>query len=343
MNISRIFIVFYLIYINQVNCYAFEWIQSAYNILKCPFGDCCNDNYVPQNITAIRQEFDANLFGQHIAQEAVLSALAAHVATKNPPKALAMSFHGLAGTGKNFVVKMIANNFFKLGCESKHFQIYTGRLEFKLKNKLNDYKDSLVEIITETLLSCPKSMFVFDEVDIMIPGVLDVLVPFLDHGPVRVNYKGTKKSVQTNNAIFIILSNTGSHEIAKTLTDLRAQGRSRCETKLADFESLIATGAFNEKGGLHRSDTISTSLIDHYVPFLPLEKQHVRQCIKAAFKLRDILPSEEQIDEAMSHVTFGDKPFDLYAKNGCKRVDQKVASIAYRQTKSTGSTSHNEL
>lgn len=59
MNISRIFIVFYLIYINQVNCYAFEWIQSAYNILKCPFGDCCNDNYVQQNITG---NFNCNYF-----------------------------------------------------------------------------------------------------------------------------------------------------------------------------------------------------------------------------------------------------------------------------------------
>ncbi|XP_074113361.1 torsin-1A-like [Cotesia typhae] len=343
MNLSSIFFILSFIFVSQVNCNKFWWFESAVDFIKCPLGDCCNEYYIPQNITGLRKELDNNLFGQHIAQDAVISALAAHITIENPPKALAMSFHGLAGTGKNFVARIITNNFFMKGCESRHFQVYTGRIEFLLQDRINLYKESLVEKIVESLLRCPKSLFVFDEVDLMIPGLLDVLVPFLDHGPVRVPYKGTKQSVPTNKAIFIFLSNTGSHEIAKALVDLRTQGKSREETRLEDFESLIAVGAFNEKGGLHRSDTISTSLIDHYVPFLPLEKPHIRQCIKAAFRLREIDPSEEHIEEAISHVTFGDKPYDLYAKNGCKRVDQKVASIVYKITKSNELKSHKEL
>lgn len=35
------------------------------------------------------------------------------------------------------------------------------------------------------------------------------------------------------------------------------------------------------KGGLQASDLIDHSLIDHFVPFLPLERSHVEQCIKA--------------------------------------------------------------
>lgn len=92
------------------------------------------------NILGLRKELDNNLFGQHIAQDAVISALAAHIAIENPPKALAMSFHGLAGTGKNFVARIITNNFFKKGCGSRHFQVYTGRIEFLLQDRINLYK-----------------------------------------------------------------------------------------------------------------------------------------------------------------------------------------------------------
>jgi hypothetical protein len=44
------------------------------------------------------------------------------------------------------------------------------------------------------------------------------------------------------------------------------------------------------------SESIESNLIDHYVPFLPLEESHVRQCIKAEFRNRGVLsPSEEDI------------------------------------------------
>jgi hypothetical protein len=48
-----------------------------------------------------------------------------------------------------------------------------------------------------------------------------------------------------------------------------------------DFESLIHRGAFNEAGGLHHSTVIEKSLVDHFVPFLPMERRHVRQCVQA--------------------------------------------------------------
>lgn len=38
-------------------------------------------------------------------------------------------------------------------------------------------------------------------------------------------------------------------------------------------------GAFNEVGGLHQSGVIQQSLVDHFVPFLPLERSHVKKCV----------------------------------------------------------------
>ena len=45
------------------------------------------------------------------------------------------------------------------------------------------------------------------------------------------------------------------------------------------MEGLIAKGAFSEDGGLHHANVIEKSLVDHFVPFLPIERRHVKQCI----------------------------------------------------------------
>lgn len=174
-------------------------------------------------------------------------------------------------------------------------------------------------------------MFVFDEVDMMTPGVLNVLVPFLDYGPAHVWHKSSRARVVTKKSIFIFLSNTGSQSIVDTLLELWNHGKQRTETRMSDFETLISIGAFNEKGGFEKSDTISTSLIDHYVPFLPLEAKHVKLCIERAFRDRGRIPNYEEMEEVMSHVTFGPEPHNLYAKSGCKRLEQKVASLVYRR------------
>ena len=160
----------------------------------------------------------------------------------------------------------------------------------------------------------------------MPEGVLNALVPILDY-TTYFRLSGVNK----NKSIFIFLSNTGSQQIVKRLLELWESGRKREDTTLQDFESLITIGAFNEKGGFHRSDTIETSLIDHYVPFLPLEEAHVISCIKRAFQERYIEPTSKMIEEVLSHVTFDPPPHNLYSKAGCKRLEQKVALISNRR------------
>lgn len=170
----------------------------------------------------------------------------------------------------------------------------------------------------------------FDEVDKMPEGLLNILVPFLDY---NIYHKSSKDNefVHQNKATFIFLSNTGSSQIVQHLKSLWEKGKKRDDTRLQDFEKLIANGAFSEKGGFHHSDTIQTSVIDHYVPFLPLEEVHVRKCLQRAFSDRSVTPTEEMIEEALSHLTFGPEPHNLYSMAGCKRIEQKVASIVYRK------------
>jgi hypothetical protein len=53
---------------------------------------------------------------------------------------------------------------------------------------------------------------------------------------------------------------------------------------------------FCDIGGFHHSDTIKSNLIDHYVPFLPMERRHIKMCIIDEFKQRNVTsPKEEHI------------------------------------------------
>lgn len=123
----------------------------------------------------------------------------------------------------------------------------------------------------------------------MPAGVLDGIKNIID-------YNSHVENVDYKEAIFIFLSNTGASLITEQFLSLWRNGITRSDITLNHFENIIIKGAFNEIGGFQYSDTIKNNLIDHYVPFLPLEEEHVRLCILDEFKLRGIKnPKTEHI------------------------------------------------
>lgn len=74
-----------------------------------------------------------------------------------------------------------------------------------------------------------------------------------------------------------------------------AGGEIREKTKLHHFERLLELTAFNVDGGLQKTSLIKSHLIDHFIPFLPLENRHVVKCIETEFKNRRKTAPEELI------------------------------------------------
>merc|ERR1712059_112211 len=88
---------------------------------------------------------------------------------------------------------------------------------------------------------------------------------------------------------------------------------------MGDLEDLVNQGAFNELGGLHRSAVIDSSLIDVYVPFLPLERRHVRQCVEKESLARNISMKEEEVESLVGSLTYWPRDSKLFSITGCKR------------------------
>ncbi|CAK9812899.1 Torsin-like protein [Anthophora quadrimaculata] len=311
----------------------FHQIANIMKHIKCNFMECCTDEYVSPDIDMLDDILHKNLYGQEIVHHVVVNALRGHLTSPDPPKALSMSFHGPPGTGKTYISQMIAKFLYKKGDQSEFYHFFNGRTDFPLQEKVNDYKEELYKIVINSLQRCERSMFVFDEVDKMPEGLLNILVPFLDYNTWMKSWRLASSSVNTRKAIYIFLSNTGSSRITQRLLTLWKEGKQRNIARMPDFENLISVGAFNEKGGFYHSDTIDSNLIDHYVPFLPLEEVHVKKCLKRAFENRGVQPTDEMVEEGLSYVIFGPPPYNLYATAGCKRLEQKVAAIIYARRK----------
>jgi len=78
-------------------------------------------------------------------------------------------------------------------------------------------------------------------------------------------------------------------------------------------------------GGLKYSSVIDKNLISAFVPFLPLERQHVKMCIEDDIKRKD--PSTRKrlhlVDNIADELEYFPIDAKLFSSSGCKRVDEK--------------------
>lgn len=89
---------------------------------------------------------NSKLFGQHIAYKTIMNALRGYLNEHDQGKALAFSFHGPPGTGKNFVTKFIIEAMFKKGTDSKYFYFFNGRTDFPSNDLVEIYKVNEINI-----------------------------------------------------------------------------------------------------------------------------------------------------------------------------------------------------
>lgn len=77
--------------------------------------------------------------------------------------------------------------------------------------------------------------------------------------------------------------------------------------------------------GFWRSGIMEEHLLDVLVPFLPLQRHHVRHCVLNELAQLGLEPREEVIQAVLDSTTFFPEKEQLFSSNGCKTVASRIA------------------
>lgn len=303
------------------------------NHIKCKFYECCSPPYLRNNFTQLEQNLNSSLFGQPMVKNTIVNALRGHFSLDGPKKALVLSFHGSTGVGKNYVVQFIANTLFARGVRSKFFKLFIASRDFPHNDKIDEYRETIIKTIESTVSQCHTNLFVFDETDKLPIGLIDTIKAYID-------FYQEVDGLMFRRSVFIFLSNSAAKDIAKTTLGLDKQLVNRNDFQVKQFQAEIQNSIYhnkeeNDKGMWHAS-IIDSYLIDFYVPFLPLERDHVRNCIKAEFRNYNLTNvhstlawagvklnyeiTDEELEQIVDEHVYEPPGYKKYSSSGCKRV-----------------------
>jgi len=77
-------------------------------------------------------------------------------------------------------------------------------------------------------------------------------------------------------------------------------------------------------GGFQHSSLIDHHLVDHYIPFLPMELKHVRKCVLAEIAHLKIQRFHDLVFGVVREMPFFPQKERIFAVKGCKSVRQKL-------------------
>uniref|UniRef100_A0AAZ3QAW5 Torsin family 2 member A n=1 Tax=Oncorhynchus tshawytscha TaxID=74940 RepID=A0AAZ3QAW5_ONCTS len=248
-------------------------VQCFFERISCTISSDCNCDFKP-NIRGLEWDLYKNLYGQHLAQDTVSEEVANFLQKESPDRPLVLSFHGGSGTGKTLVSSMLGRHLYGTAMGSPYIHQFVPTLHFPSPDRVQQYRLELKDWVQGNLTACARSIFIFDEMENMPPGVIDILKPFLgpSHTVFGTNYR---------KAIYIFISTIGEEVIHRMALETRQAGKEREEIRLVDLEDAISQAVFNNsRSGFFHSSIIQEKLLTSFVPFLPLGRRHVERCAR---------------------------------------------------------------
>ncbi|KAM3868407.1 prosalusin [Diretmus argenteus] len=296
--------------------FLFQPVCCVFHTLYCTISESCDCEFKP-NIRDLEWDLYKNVYGQHLAQDIVSEEVAAFLKNKSPDRPLVLSFHGSSGTGKTLVSSMLGRHLYGSAMSSPYIHQFVPTLHFPRPDRVKQYRVELKRWVEGNLTECARSVFIFDEMEKMPPGIIGVLAPFLgpSHVVFRTNYR---------KAIYVFISTAGEEVINKLALDYRQAGRDREEIRLADLQEAIAKAVYNSStSGFYRSSIIQEKLITRFVPFLPLSRRHVERCVLKELCQQGWCWRSDVVEAVGGDMSYTpDKGH--FSTTGCKAVPAKI-------------------
>ncbi|MEQ2172792.1 hypothetical protein GOODEAATRI_024997, partial [Goodea atripinnis] len=266
---------------------------------------------------------------------------------KSPDQPLVLSFHGSTGTGKTLVSTMLGNHLYGSAMSSPFVHQFVPTLHFPSAERVNQYREELKSWVKGNLTGCARSVFIFDEMEKMPPGLIDVLEPFLgpSHVVFRTNYRKAiyifirYRNNQPNNSKYYTLTTSGSwllflcstagqEVITQVVLENRQAGQERDEIKLSHLQEALAQEVYNNKTSrrhLRGLGIIQQKLITRFVPFLPLTRTHVERCVRSQLCQRGICNRSDVVEAVGGDMIYSPAEGWYFSTTGCKTVSAKIS------------------
>ncbi|KAM9823020.1 prosalusin [Syngnathus typhle] len=291
--------------------------RCIFQELYCTIADSCNCDFRP-NVRELEWDLYKNVYGQHLAQEILSEEVARFLAEQAPERPLVLSLHGSSGTGKTMAAGMLARHLYGSAMSSPFIHQFITTLHFPAGRHVDAQQEQLKSWVQGNVTACGRSVFIFDEMDKMAPGLLDVLEPFLgaSHVVFGTNYR---------KAIYVLISTAGEEVINKAALEQREAGRDREEMTAAELQDAIAQAVYNNPtSGLYKSSIIRQKLVTAFVPFLPLCRLHVERCARAQLCQRGACERQDVARAVAADMTYKPSPGHYFSTSGCKTVPAKI-------------------
>lgn len=295
----------------------FSPVCCVFQKLYCTLSDSCDCDFKPK-IRDLEWDLYKNVYGQHLAQEIVSEEVARFLQNKNPERPLVLSFHGSTGTGKTLVSSMLGGHLYGSAMSSPYVHQFIPTLHFPLASRVDEYRRELKTWVQGNLTECARSVFIFDEMEKMPPGVVDVLEPFL--GPFHVVF-----STNYRKAIYVFISTTGEEVINRVALENRQAGRDREEIRLRELQDAVAQMVYNSSNsGFFQSTIIQQKLITAFVPFLPLTRRHVERCVRSQLCQQGHCERADVVEAVGGDMSYIPVQGHFFSTTGCKAVPAKI-------------------
>ena len=270
---------------------------------------CCkNDRLRSWDLDRLKADLTTNVYGQDRSMCEVVEAIRGFLSTPSPVVSV-LVFEGFAGSGKTFVSSIIRSAF----PVAKNIHVFSVPLHFSSETSIG-YLDDLSLNIRR---SCGHSLVIFDDTYGASRSTTDAIERFI-LSLSDINAEDLKRSKGT---LVLMLTNAGSAALKEHIL-------SRRDTILVDdaVEVILAAAGKQPPSRLvavAEAEKVSVRL----VPFLPLTRDHVKQCVLREVMRQGLMGSDDLVEMIVSDMEFYHNPESdqvVLSEDGCKQVASKV-------------------
>ena len=276
--------------------------------------DCLHWSQKPNSLQVMSDNLDIALVGQELARDIILSEISQFLQkSDNRAKPLVLVFYGPSGVGKTRASEIIGQSLMsatsRLAGFGKRYSIADHQ-----KDVPADHNVSL-KISKDSCICSKSNVFLLEDLDIETKSAwLPELAPMLSGA--KHDYGWHSSCQPMDNAIIILTMQVGADMLTAKVTDLYQSGLSRAGA--ASSVRSVARELFANASSGHIVTSI-VGAVDAFIPFLPLEKQHVEMCIMDELAATNLPVTDALVSKVLSLLEFVGSQQQI-VKHGCKKV-----------------------